>query len=248
MGPGRLDQQVGGPVGIAHRGQDLADLTEVELVGQTVTAQQEPVTSDRLDPPQVHGHVRRHPEGPGQDVAVGVDGRLGGGQLAGPDHLLGQAVVRGDLGQLTVMEAVGAGVTHVDQGQHVLTVLVDQAHGRERRAHPPELGVVPAVLPDHGVGLGHRLGEAGSGGLPPEGHRQGVDGQPGGHLTTGMAPHAVGHGEQRGRLDGQVLVDRADQAGVGGRSRAEEGHLTSRPRTRCHPPAAGHPSRGGCAR
>ncbi len=233
---------------VADRGEDLTDLIELELVGETVAAEQEAVAPHRLDPPQVHRHVRRHPEGPGQDVPVGMDGRLGRGQLTGPDHLLGQAVVGGDLGQLAVVEAVGAGVTHVDQGQYVVPVLVDQAHRGERGPHAPQLGVVLAVLPDDGVGLGHRLGQPGPGGLPPEGDGQGVDGQPGGHLAAGVAPHAVGHGEEGGGLDRQVLVDRADQAGVGGGARTEEGHLTSRPRRRCHPPAADRPSRGGSAR
>ena len=145
----------------------------------------------------------------------GWTGRLGRGQLAGTDHLLGQAVVGGDLGELAVVEPVGAGVTHVDQGEDVLTVLVDQGHRGEGRAHAPELGVVLAVLPDHSVGLGDRLGQARPGGLAPEGHGEGVDGQAGRHLAAGVATHAVGHGEQGGRLDGQVLVYRADQSGVG---------------------------------
>ena len=51
--------------------------SSVEFVGQAVAAQQVPVAPHRLDPPQVDGHVRRHAEGPGQDVAVGVHGRLG---------------------------------------------------------------------------------------------------------------------------------------------------------------------------
>ena len=216
VGPGRLDEEVRRLSRVGHRRQHLADLLRGQFVGQSVAAQQEPVTPDGLDPPQVDGDPRGHAEGAGEDVPVGVDGRLGRGQLARPDHLLGQAVVGGDLGQLSFVEAVGTGVTHVDQGQHVLAVLVDQGHRREGGPHAPQLGILLAALPDHGIGLGDRLGQARAGGLAPEGHRQGVDGQPRRHLAAGVAAHAVGHGEEVRRLDGQVLVDRADQTGVGG--------------------------------
>ena len=77
-------------------------------------------------------------------------------------------MVGGDLGDLTVMEPVGAGVTHVDQGQDVLAVLVDQAHRGERGPHAPQFGVVQTVLPDHGVGLGDRLGQPGPVGCRPK--------------------------------------------------------------------------------
>ena len=148
---------------------------------------------------------------------------------------------------LAVVEPVGTGVTHVDQGQDIPAVLIDQPHGGEGGAHPPQFGVLQTVLPDHAVGLGDRLGQTGAGRLPAEGGAHRIDGHPGRHLAPGVATHPVGHGEQVGRLHGQVLVDRAHQAGVGGRARPEKGHLTSRLRTRCRRSAGDHPFRGGCA-
>src|SRR5665213_2376878 len=67
-------------------------------------------------------------------------------------------------------------------------------------------------------------------------------------VADGMAPHAVGHGEEGAGLHGEVLVDRADESGVGGWSGAQEGHVTYRPRTRCRRPAGDHPSRAWSVR
>ena len=109
------------------------------------------------------------PEGAGQDVPVGVHGGLGLAELAAADHLLGQAVVDGDLGELAVVVAVGARVAHVDEGDDVPVVLVHQGRRSHGGAHAPQLGVVEAVLEHHPVGLGDGLGQSRPGGLGAEG-------------------------------------------------------------------------------
>src|ERR1039458_10201160 len=248
VGACRPDQQLGRPARVGNRREHLGELGGVQLVGEAVAAQQVPVTPDRLDLPQIDGHLGRHAEGPGQDVPIGMHRGLCRGHLTGPDHLLGQAVVGGDLDHLAVVKPVGARIADVDQGQDVVAVLVDHGHGGQRGAHAAQLGVLLAALPDHSVGLGDRFGQPGPGRLASERHPEGLDGQSRGNLTPGVAAHPVGHREQAGRLDGQVLVDGPDQAGIGGRARPEERHLTSPPRTRCRPPAAGHPFRAWCAR
>ncbi len=61
----------------------------------------------QLELPHVRVDLGGHAEGPGQDVPLGVDGRLRLGHLAVAHALLGQAVVVGDLGHLPVGEDVG---------------------------------------------------------------------------------------------------------------------------------------------
>ena len=248
MGAGGPDEQVGGDLRVGHGVQDLGDLGLIEFVGQSVAAEDEPVPPGRLDPPQVDGHVVGHAQGAGQDVPVRMHGGLGLAELAAAHHLLGQAVVDGDLRQLSVVVAVGARVAHVDEGDDVAVVLVDQGGGGEGGAHATQLGVVEAVLEHHPVGLGDGLGQPRPGGLGAEGAGQGVDGQAGRHLPAGVAPHAVGHGEQCPRLDREVLVDRSDQSGVGCRSRTEQRHVSAPPRTRCRRPGGDPPSAACSAR
>ena len=53
------------------------------------------------------------------------------------------------------------------------------------------------------------------------------EGHVAGHLTAGVAAHAVGHRKQRAGGEDAVLIDAAQAAHVGGRAPAEPGHHTA---------------------
>ena len=105
--------------GSADGAQDLGHLVDAHLVGQPVGAEQHPVARAEMELPHVRLDLGGDAQGPGEDVALRVDGRLGLGHLALAHPLLGQAVVVGDLDHLPVGEHVGPGVAHVGQGQDV---------------------------------------------------------------------------------------------------------------------------------
>ena len=178
-----------------------------------------------METPEVDRYVRGDTECPGEDVALRMDGRLPLGQLAAADHLLGDAVVGGEKGHLAVVDAIGARVPDVDQREHVVTVLLDESDRSEGGAHPTKLGMLEAVLPDGRVGLDDGFREAHCSRLPAEHHPEGVDGHPSGDLSTRVATHPVRDREEVRRLHRKVLVDRADQAGVGSGARTEDGHF-----------------------
>ena len=201
---------------MADGGQHVGDHGVVEFVGQPVRAQEEPVTLDGLDPPEVDLDVLGHTEGPGEDVAVGMHGRFFGRDLPVAHHLLGQRVVQGQKVQVAVVEPVGPRVPDVDQRQDVVTVFLHQRHGGDGGAHAPQVGVVEALLPHFPVGGFHRTDQAVRVGLGPKHRGQGLDGGAGRHFSRHVAAHAVGHGKEAGGLQGQVLVDGPDQSGVGG--------------------------------
>ena len=101
-----LNQLLHRLLGVVGGGQDLGDLVVAQLVGEPVTAQQVPITLFGANAPEVGSDLRRDAQRPGQDVPVRMDHRFGRCDLAIADHLLGQAVIGGDLGQLTVVESV----------------------------------------------------------------------------------------------------------------------------------------------
>ena len=98
--------------------------------------------------------VGGHPERPGQDVPLGVDGGLLFGHFAVPHPLLGQAVIVGDLNQPAVGEHVGRESPTLARANDVL------APGSPTSAAavsvvpmPAEVGVDLALVPHRGVGL-----------------------------------------------------------------------------------------------
>ncbi len=165
------------------------------------------------------------PRARGQDVTLGVDGRLGLGHLAVAHPLLGQAVVLGHLDQAPAGEHVGPRVPDVGEGERVPAVgAADQRHGRQRGAHAAQVGVGLALLPHRGVGLRERLAQAGDRRRPLEGLVERLDGDPRRDLTADVTTHAVGHRVQIGPLEGEILVDGAHPPDVGRRTRAQHRH------------------------
>ena len=202
--------------------QDVGHLVDPDLVGQAVRAQEHAVAGAQLQLPHVGLDLGGHAEGAGEDVALGMDGRLLLGHLAVAHALLGQAVVVGDLGELAAGEDVGPGVTDVGQRQHVPALgPAHQRHGGERRPHAAEVGVGLALVPDRGVGLREGLAQPLDRRRPLEGLLERLDGDPRRHLAADVAAHAVGDRVEVRALERQVLVDGADPPDVGGRSRPQ---------------------------
>ena len=182
-------------LGIVDLAEDVGHLVHADLVGQAVGAEQHPVARLELQLPHVGLDLGGHAEGAGEDVALGVDGRLGLGHLAVAHALLGQAVVGRDLDEPAVRVDVGPRVTHVGQGQDVMAVVAaDERHRRQRRAHAAQVGVDLALVPDRGVRLGERRPQPRDRRGPLEGLVERLDGDPRRHLAADVAAHAVGHG------------------------------------------------------
>ena len=205
--------------------EHLADLLDRHLVGETVTAQEQPVPRVHVQLPQVDVHVRADAEGPGEDVAVRVDLGLGLGHLAVADPLLGQAVVGGDLSDPAARHEVGAGVADVGQAHHVAAVGADGQAGRgERGAHPPQPVDPQALLPDRPVRGDERLPQAGHGGVAVVGALERLDGEPRRHLAAAGPAHAVGDREEGVPGRGPVFVALAGPSDVGGHPRTQHRH------------------------
>ena len=147
------------------------------------------------------------------------------GHLAVAHALFGQAVVGRDLHHAVVREEVGARVPHVGQGQRVPALIVaHEGDGGEGRSHAAQFAVVLAFLPDGLIRLGEGFFEPGLGRFAAEHLEKGIDRHLGRHLPADVTTHAVGHGEEIGRLQGEILVDLAHPPDVGRRSGAEDGH------------------------
>ena len=118
-----------------------------DLVGESVGTQEVAVALHGDDLPDVHLDLGADAEGPGEDVAFGVDGRFGLRQRPLGHQLLGHRVVHAQLVEDPAVEAVGPGVTHVDQHQTVAVGGGDQGGGRDGGAHAPQGLVIgpPAI-------------------------------------------------------------------------------------------------------
>ena len=139
--------------------------------------------------------------------------RLLGGDASLVDEGLDERVVLGDLGELAVAQQVAAGVADVDQPKLVAR---EQDCG-QRGAHAVELGVGFDVRGDGGVALvdrGVERVEQVTAGLVVVEVSQRGDDELAGHLTRGMAAHAVGQREQPGTGVHRVLVVGSDQSTV----------------------------------
>ena len=166
----------------------------------------------------------------GEDVTLGVYGRLRLAYLAFVDQFLDQAVVHRDLRERLVPVQVETRVTDVGHRQPARPVIVfDHRQCHQRGPHAEHLPVGPGLLPNGAVGrlrgALQRRGRALVAGF--EGGVQGLDSGKGGNLAGGVTTHPVRHRVQAGRHQQLVLVVGADEANVGGGTDHQARHLRS---------------------
>ena len=147
------------------------------------------------------------------------------GDRAVVDQLLDEGVVAGELGDPALPQQVGPGVADVGDVQSASL----EERGRERRPHALQVGVVLRCLHDDPVGLDDGVLEGVASLLvitedaaveacdrfQREGRRD---------LTSSVAAHAVGDGEDRVTDEHGVLVARAALADVGEPGGVEADH------------------------
>ena len=156
-----------------------------------------------IDVPQ-HAH---------EDVLVRMRFGLFGAEPALIDEPLDKGVVDADLFELAVAQPVGPGVTDVGE----VELSFGEEQGRDRGAHPGELGIHVDQFGQQGVGCLDFVGEDGAGVavvvvMVQVDHVQ--DGRGGGDIAAGMATHAVGNdGEVPADVGGVVILG-ADAADV----------------------------------
>ena len=134
-----------------------------------------------------------------EDVLVRMRFGLFGAEPAFIDEPLDEGVVDADLFEFAVAQAVGAGVADVGE----VELSFGQQQGRDRGAHPGELGIDVDQLGQQGVGGLDLVGQDGAGiavvvVMVQVDHVQ--DGGGRGDIAAGMAAHAVGN-------DGEVPAD-----------------------------------------
>ena len=103
--------------GSANRRSSAAIWSSLSSRKQPVAAQQKAVARHGIQGEEIGRHLRIDPDGPGHDVAAGMELRLLLGQPALRDQLRHQVVIGRDLAQLAVVQHVQAGVPDVDDRQ-----------------------------------------------------------------------------------------------------------------------------------
>ncbi len=183
-------------------GEDAEDVFFRHLVEQAVAAEQEPVAHPCLAEELVDLDVGRDAEGPGEDVALGVVGRLLGGQPLLAYQVFHQAVVVGELLERVPVDHVGPAVAHVDHAD--LAFGRPQGERHQRGAHAPQVGVGGPF--EHGpVGVFHQLDQAAGADGVGDADELG-DGDGGRRLSALVAAHAVGHDGHEAAEVAAVLV------------------------------------------
>jgi len=125
-----------------------------------------------------------------------------------------------------VREHVRPGVTHVGQGELLVSVSVPHERQRsEGRPHAAKVRVGLALVPHRSVRLGEGLPETTDRRCPLERLVERLDCDPRRHLATDVTAHAVGDGVEVRPDEGQILVDGADPADVCRRPGAQHGHF-----------------------
>ena len=155
---GQAHQFAGGLGGIGQLAERGGDPILVDLVEQSVGAEDVAVAGDRQHLPGVDHDPGVDAERPRDDVALRVHGGLGRGEPTLALERGDQAVVVGDLLEHVLLQEVDPGVADVDDGEAVLAVGLDDPHGAQRGAHPRQLGVAGGGGDDLVVGLLDRGG------------------------------------------------------------------------------------------
>ena len=156
-------------------------------------------------------------EGTRDHRSLRMDAGLLVGEPSVPLHLGHEAVVLGELRELTVAQQVAARIAHVHEREQVLAVLLDDSHGGDRGAHAPFVGLVLRELPDGAVGRLDGLDEAVDSGRVERGLERVGRGLRR-HLTRLVTSEPVADRVDPVGDEVAVLVDVAHQANVGGGS------------------------------
>ena len=214
---GRLHQARRRLLGVVDVAEDLGHFVAVDLIGQSVRTQDQPVAGVEIQLPHVRFDMVGDAEGAREDVPLRMDRCFRLRHFPLPHPFFGQAVIVGDLRHFATGVHVGPGVTDIGQRKHVAALgATDQRHGRECRAHAPEVLVGLALMPDGGIGLRERIAQPVHRRLPLEGLFERLDCDPRRHLAPDVATHAVGDGVEVRSFQRQILVDGADPSHVGG--------------------------------
>ncbi len=156
--------------------------------------------------------------------------RLFGGELAGLYHVGHEAVVAGELLQLSLMQQVGARIAHLSYNK----TLAFQYGGGAGCSH--SLATASFVhSPQHGqVGGSHGISQRVCIRVAGRLFGNGVHGNFGSHLSSGVSAHAICHNEQGGRYHQAVFVVVANAAHVGSAAERGRGKAAGRLATRMH--------------
>ncbi len=218
-----LHERVSGISGIVDAVEDLLDDRVVDHAGDSVAAEQDALGGSQRQQEEIRADALRAAESPGDDVALGMFGRLRSRDLPRVDQLLHDRMVDADLAERVIVEAVDAGVSKVGQQPSGVLLVLDQ-HGRDAGgAGVPALVRATlrfAVLKDPHLGTGEHLGDVFSPatwvvallGQPAEL----LDHDPAGDVAALMTTHPVGHHEDGRRDQEGVLVDLAHMTDLGG--------------------------------
>ena len=155
-GVGGVDEELSRPLRVVLAGEDPRHLVLADHGGEAVRAEEDAIAGLQLDRVHVDVDPGIDAERTRDDGSLGVDLGLLGGELAAADHLLHEAVVVGDLGELPVAGEVRARVAHVPDDQ--VPVRPEEAGG-ECRAHALELLIGLGLLEDGFVGSLDRVGQ-----------------------------------------------------------------------------------------
>ena len=142
------NERIAGIRGHRIRRKNLRDLHISALIGEPIAAEKESSPVDRIYRPSVDFDSLLYPDGAGQHVSIGVHCCLSEGDVSVTQHLLHEAVILRQLSELALFKEIGAGVTHVDQGDPLPTSRRHQRHRDECGTHTAQLFISIGVIVD----------------------------------------------------------------------------------------------------
>ncbi len=200
---GFVDQSLSRGVELLGAGQDLGHALLGDHRGQAVAAQQQQIAAAHRVGPGIDIYVRLGPQGPGDDRALRVLGRLFLGQFPASDQLVDERMILSQPRKRAVAKEVGPAVA--DVGNRELRVV--EIRRGERRAHPCPLPLRAGEVKDSPVGLTRAARQPlldAARVREPLGKR--LDGDARSHLAGLRAPHPIGDHEDGRPREHAVLV------------------------------------------
>ena len=207
-----VDEELRRRVRVVLPAEDAGDLVGAHHRREAVRAEEDAVAGPELDRVLVDLDLGVDAERTRDDRTSGVHLGLLACELAVADHLLDQAVIVGDLRELTVADEVCPRIADVPDDQ--VPVAPEHARG-ERGAHAGELLVGHGLLEDGVVGALDRVAQ---GLTRRDGGSQRFERRGARDLAGAVTAHAVGDGDQAeavGLVEEVVLVAVANPADVG---------------------------------